>query len=53
MMLVVLGPEIVFQLAMGEWLAAGQWVRKFQESKRADCKHWTRTHSFYANVSSV
>jgi hypothetical protein len=46
-LLTVMGPEVIFQLSLGEWLVARRWHKKFKES---GYQHWTMTHSFYANM---
>jgi hypothetical protein len=42
-----MGPEVVFQLSLGEWLVARRWLKKFKES---GYENWTMIHSFYANM---
>ena len=46
-LLTLIGPEVIFQLALGEWLLARRWYR---EMKKMDYEKWTMTHSFYANM---
>lgn len=49
-MLTVLGPEVLFQLAFGEWLKARRSCKAFREMEH---HAWTMTHSFYANMGGV
>ena len=42
-----MGPEVVFQLSLGEWLVARKWLKEFHQS---GYHNWTMTHSFYANM---
>jgi hypothetical protein len=43
----LLGPEFIFQLAVGQWSAARRSIADFKRSKY---KGWTMTHAFFANM---
>ena len=43
----LLGPEFIFQLALGQWLSARQSVADFRAS---GFEGWTMTHAFFADA---
>ncbi|KAE8450723.1 hypothetical protein EG329_006068 [Mollisiaceae sp. DMI_Dod_QoI] len=45
--LAFLGPEFLFQIALGQWISARKSVQQFQAS---GIKNWTMTHAFYADM---
>lgn len=45
--LAFLGPEFLFQIALGQYLSARNSVKQFRES---GIKTWTMTHAFYADM---
>lgn len=45
--LAFLGPEFIFQIALGQFLCARDSVRQFRAS---GVKGWTMTHAFYADM---
>lgn len=47
--LTVLGPEVVFQRALGEWLIAHRFTKKIRKRH----PNWTMTHSFYASMGGI
>lgn len=49
-LLTIMGPEIVIQLSLGEWLVARKWYKEFQKNGHLE---WTMTHSFYANMGGI
>ncbi|KAF2420528.1 hypothetical protein EJ08DRAFT_653807 [Tothia fuscella] len=54
-LLTVLGPEVVFQRSLGEWLLARRAVHDFEKLGRGQVgwMEWTETHSFYANMGGI
>lgn len=42
-----MGPEVIFQLSLGEWLVARRWCKQF---KKSGYQGWSMTYSFYANM---
>lgn len=46
-LLIVMGPEIVLQLSLGEWIQARCWTQEFQ---KLGYQHWGLIHSFFANM---
>jgi hypothetical protein len=49
-LMTIVGPEVVCQRALGEWLVAKRWTKEFEES---GYKKWTMMHSFYANMGGI
>ena len=52
-LLCFIGPEFIFQLAVGQWCSARRSVEDFKKSnntKRPGCRRWTMTHAFFANM---
>ena len=49
-LLTVLGPEIIFQLSLGQWLAARRWTKVF---RNLGYPRWSMTHSFYAQMGGI
>jgi len=43
----ILGPEFVFQIAIGQWSSAGRSVDAFTQSGYLD---WTKKHAFFADM---
>lgn len=42
-----LGPEFIFQIALGQWLSARRSVKDFHQ---LGYRQWTMTHAFYADM---
>ena len=45
--LTLLAPEWMFQLSMGQWIAARRSVKRFHDANHTD---WTLKHAFFANM---
>ena len=48
--LCALAPEIIFQVALGQWLAAQKSIRLFRPLPRPSQKKWTLRHGFFAEM---
>jgi hypothetical protein len=49
----IIGPEFVFQLALGQWVSARRSVKAFRDlagSDHLEYLKWTMTHAFYADM---
>lgn len=48
--LAFLGPEFIFQIALGQWLSARRSVKEFHAS---GMKQWTMTHAFFTDMGGI
>jgi len=48
--LAFLGPEFLFQIALGQYLSARNSVKLFRDTRKKDWPVWTITHAFYADM---